>query len=181
MKYWETLKRIFRKKVNWLYLFILFFAVFWLLRIIPHWEIMISLIKSSVVSWNYFFDDFYFRTLWVMSELSFWNNFLAFAFPISISLNIILFKELYLKQEFILKSKSLWASLSGMFFGLFGVGCAACSGLLLAPLISFLGLSWVFQLLPYGGEELAWVGLLIIIISIIYLLKKISDPITCSE
>ena len=131
------------------------------------------------MTWVFFWDEFMFRTIFVMSELSFWNNLLAFIFPIVISLNIIFFKELYLKQEFILKSKSLWTSLSGMFFGLFGVGCTACSGLLLAPLISFLGLGWVFKLLPYGGEELAYLGLFMIFVSSIYLLKKISDPVTC--
>ena len=106
---------------------------------------------------------------------------MAFALPIFIALNIILFKELYQKQKYILKSKGFLGSIAGMFFGLFGVGCAACSGLLLAPLISFFGLTWLFKLLPYGGEELGYLGLALIIFSNIYLLKKLTDPSVCKE
>ncbi len=109
------------------------------------------------------------------------QNAMAFALPFFIALNIVLFKELYQKQKNILKSKGFFGSIVGMFFGLFGVGCAACSGLLLAPLISFFGLTWLFKLLPYGGQELGYVGLVLIIFSNIYLLKKLSEPQVCRE
>jgi hypothetical protein len=99
--------------------------------------------------------------------------------PIAISLNIILFKEFYQKQKVVLKSKGLWGSLVGIFFGFFGVGCVACTGLVLAPLISFLGLSSFFNLLPYGGQEFGYLGTFLIIFSDIYLLKKITDPVIC--
>jgi hypothetical protein len=66
-----------------------------------------------------------------------------------------------------------------MFFGFFGAGCAACSGLLFAPLISALGLTAVFDLLPYRGTELAFLGIFILIISSFYILKKISEPLIC--
>jgi uncharacterized membrane protein YczE len=67
----------------------------------------------------------------------------------------------------------------GIFLGLFGVGCAACSGLVLAPIISLLGLSSFFNLLPYMGQELAYLGTILIIFSNLYLLKKIKDPMVC--
>jgi hypothetical protein len=110
---------------------------------------------------------------------SFLTNTSAFLLPILISLNIILFIKFYDKQKYILKTKGFFGSLAGIFFGIFGVGCAACSALLLAPLISIFGLTTIFKILPYGGEELGVIGLVLIIISSIYLLKKISDPLIC--
>ncbi len=177
MKYLINIKKIFNKnKIKILFLFIF---IFFILRIIPHWEILWNLLILDSVSWNSFFDELGYRTIGVLFDLGFWNSFLAIVFPILISINIILFKELYQKQKFILKSKGFFGSISGIFFGLFGVGCAACSGLLLAPLISFLGLGWVFKILPYGGEELAYLGLILVLFSNIYLLKKIYEPTIC--
>ncbi len=81
----------------------------------------------------------------------------------------------------ILKAKGFWGSLSGMFLGVFGIGCVACSGLILAPLISFLGLSSIFNLLPMKGMELGYLGTLVILISDFYILKKITDPNICKK
>jgi hypothetical protein len=92
---------------------------------------------------------------------------------------VVLFKELYQKQKKFIKGKSFFTSLSGMFFGFFGAGCAACSGLLFAPLISALGLSVFFEILPYGGQEFAYVGVLILFLSCLYILKKINNQMVC--
>lgn len=64
------------------------------------------------------------------------------------------------------------ASVAGILIGLLGVGCAACGSVLLA---SLLGVG-VIAALPFGGQEFAWLGLIIIAASTFSIAEKIADP-----
>lgn len=82
-----------------------------------------------------------------------------------------------LRSEAIIKS-GLYSGI-GLIFALLGVGCVACGTALLVTLLSFVGLSSTLQILPYRGEEVAYIGLIVIIIATYNLMKKVSSPYTC--
>lgn len=181
MKYFLELKKIFRNKVNWVYFISISLINFWILRALPHLEILWDFWFLDGITFSRWFEFFWEKTILTMKNSLLSQNLIAFIFPILVSLNIILFKEFYQKQKVILKSKGFWGALGGIFFGLFGVGCAACSGLLLAPLISILGLTDFFNLLPRGGSEIGYLGLILLVISNLYLIKKLTDSLVCKD
>ncbi len=159
---------------------VLFVAIFFVLRTLPHRVLLWQFYHLDTVSFARFMEVFWENTITSMSFSTLSSNVIAIILPLLIALNIVLFITYYRMQRSVLAGKSLFASLGGMVLGLFGVGCFACSGLLLAPLISFFGLAGVFGVLPYGGQELAYVGLFLLLLSNIYLIKKINQPNVCT-
>lgn len=175
----DNFLKIFLNKKNIFLFLILYFLIFFLFRTVPDFVIYWEFLYLKNFSASDFFSFFWEKTILSFGISLFWDNFVAVVVPFLISVNIILFIELYKKQKIFLQGKSLVASTFGIFFGFFGAGCVACSGILFAPLISFLGLGTVFAIFPYKGFELAYLGILILLISSIYILKKISNPMVC--
>ena len=180
-KHLQELKRIASKKKNITLFIVIFLVVFIILRTLPHIRLLWQFAHLKNISLIRFLEVFYEKTIASLFLSTASSNIIAFALPFLVALNIVLIIEYYQKQKILLEGKSFFVSFGGMFLGLFGVGCFACSGLLLAPLISLLGLTAFFKILPYGGQELAYVGLIFIIASNIYLIKKISSPNVCNR
>lgn len=67
----------------------------------------------------------------------------------------------------------------GFIAGLFGVGCAACGVVVFSSLLGFVGGAATLAALPFMGEELVVVGVVLLLISNWYLLKKLTDPLVC--
>lgn len=63
-------------------------------------------------------------------------------------------------------------SLAGIVIGLLGVGCAACGSVVIASLFGVASVA----ALPFNGQELAWLGLLVLGISTFMIAEKIADP-----
>jgi hypothetical protein len=82
-----------------------------------------------------------------------------------------------LRGEVIAKS-GLYSGL-GLFFAFLGIGCAACGTAFASLIFGFLGLSSVLDLLPFHGEELGYIGIVIIAIATYILAHKVSEPNVC--
>lgn len=70
-------------------------------------------------------------------------------------------------------------SFGGLISGLFGVGCAACSTLVLGPLLSLVGAGGVVAFLPFGGREFGVFGVGLLGFSIFVVSKKLQEPLIC--
>jgi hypothetical protein len=77
----------------------------------------------------------------------------------------------YMREQVALRHPA-GASAVGIVIGLLGVGCAACGSVVLT---SLLGVGFVAAL-PFGGRELAWLGLAIMIFALFDIVEKIADP-----
>ncbi len=73
------------------------------------------------------------------------------------------------------RAKSLVGALSGVL----GIGCAACGSVILTGVATALGATGLLLALPLHGGEFAFVGIVLLLWSIAYLVKKISDPLVC--
>ena len=67
----------------------------------------------------------------------------------------------------------------GLVLAFLGVGCAACGTALLSVLLGFFGLSAMLQLLPYQGQEIGYVGLILLSFATYTLAHKVSAPNVC--
>jgi len=70
-------------------------------------------------------------------------------------------------------------SVGGLVSGLFGVGCAACGAFVLSPVLTFLGLSGMIALLPFGGEEFGALGALMLGVSAALTARQIGSGNPC--
>ncbi len=71
------------------------------------------------------------------------------------------------------------ASLGGLASGFFGVGCAACGTFVLSPALSFIGVSGLIALLPFGGEEFGALGVGMLGFSLVLTARRIGEPVAC--
>lgn len=85
----------------------------------------------------------------------------------------------YIKTRGELLLKSGLYSGVGLIFAFLGIGCAACSTAFLSLLLGFFGFSAVLDVLPYKGQEIGYVGLVILSVATYALAKKVTAPAVC--
>jgi len=74
---------------------------------------------------------------------------------------------------------SVAAGLGGLASGFLGIGCAACGTFVLGPILSFVGATGFFALLPFDGQEFGMFGVGMLVFSIFLVAKKIREPLVC--
>jgi hypothetical protein len=67
----------------------------------------------------------------------------------------------------------------GLLLAIFGVGCAACGTALLGIVLSFFGASAVLRFLPYEGQEIGYLGIIVLLIATYTLAQKLQAPNVC--
>lgn len=67
----------------------------------------------------------------------------------------------------------------GLFTAFLGIGCVACGTAFLSVILGFFGFSAMLNFLPYQGEEIGYIGLLILCIATYSLSKKVMAPNVC--
>lgn len=93
---------------------------------------------------------------------------------INLSLAYTYFK---IRGESIMKS-GLYSGV-GLILAFLGIGCAACGTAFLSIILGFFGLSAVLSMLPYQGEEIGYLGLLVLCIATYSLSRKVTAPNVC--
>ncbi len=68
---------------------------------------------------------------------------------------------------------------TGLFFAFLGIGCVACGTAFLSVILGFFGFSAMLNVLPYQGQEIGYIGLIILVIATYVLAKKIETPNVC--
>lgn len=82
-----------------------------------------------------------------------------------------------LRGEVIVKS-GLYSGM-GLFLAFLGIGCAACGTALLSVILGFFGFSAMLNVLPYQGQEIGYIGLIILVIATYVLAQKVETPNVC--
>lgn len=77
------------------------------------------------------------------------------------------------------QKRHLFSNGAGMFLAFLGVGCAACGTVFLGTLLSLIGASSILTKLPYGGEEVGVIGVIILAVITFIMARKASMPLTC--
>ena len=90
----------------------------------------------------------------------------ALLFGVNVSLSICYFKQ---------AGKMNVSGLGGIVVSLFGLGCASCGSLILAPILGT-AIAGGIPFLPFGGLEISILGVVLLIWSMHVLVKKIDQP-----
>lgn len=130
----------------------------------------LSLIKRLTLSFQVFFDitSTFTTATFLLAVLG------SFLGGINLSLA---YTYMRLRGEVIVRS-GLYSG-AGLFLAFLGIGCAACGTALLSVILGFFGFSAMLNLLPYQGQELGYIGLLILCIASYTLAQKVAAPNVC--
>lgn len=71
------------------------------------------------------------------------------------------------------------ASIGGVVSAALGIGCAACGSVILTTILGLSGAGGLLLLLPLHGAEFGLLGILLLLFSSGYLIRRINDPLVC--
>lgn len=119
----------------------------------------------------------------IQTIASFSTNLTLFGKITTVILSLLTGFQIALFREYIRgrrgQSTQGWVGLTGMVASIFGVGCAACGGVVLTSLLAIFGASGSVLLWPLHGQEFNILAICILGFSCLYLIRSISKPLTC--
>ena len=135
-------------------------------------------ISSLSVGTKLLFVASLYGTLW--TNFTFFSALNLFLLAILSGINIALLVYYIRRQQIVSKNTAVHlTSLGGIVSGLFGIGCAACGSIIATALLGAFGAGGLLILLPLHGIEFGLLGIVLLVVSIRYLLRKIDDPLIC--
>lgn len=93
----------------------------------------------------------------------------------AVNISLLVF---YIRRRMYLE-KEMGTSALGTLFGLLGVGCASCGSVILSSFFGFGATIHILGFLPLHGQEFSYLGIVLLLISIIMVSKKIMGPAVC--
>lgn len=100
----------------------------------------------------------------------------AVLFGINVALLVFYIRR---RQEVTRNSKLHVVSLGGIVSSILGIGCVACGSVVLTSVFAMFGAGGLVVLLPLHGLEFSFLGIIMLVISIVYLAKRVDDPMVC--
>lgn len=174
-----TLKRVFARPLYIGLSMLVGFLIFTASTIlIPNWSLLVQIVSSASMS---LLDKL---TIILQLYGSITTNFTVFSASVTLLLSLLVGINLALFVYAVKQRAGSWASsttsIGGLAGGLFGVGCAACGSLVVTAVLPGV-LGAAVTTLPFGGEEIGVIGLVLVGVSIYYLVQDITTPSgTCS-
>jgi len=173
-----TLRKIFASRsVRWGAL-VAFSALFVVVRSLPHIALYKQFLGLPGIALTRYGEVFFEYSIASFAMAPLYEQFISIALPLLVVVNAIVAYRYYRRVTTRAGGVTI-ASVGGIFLGLFGVGCFACSGLLLAPLLALFGLTGVVALLPFRGLEIGFFGIAVLALSTFFLLRALARPQTC--
>lgn len=147
--------------------------------LLPNISLLSTFLADSAISLT---DKLY--LVWsLLGALS--TNFTPFSAITTVStsflvgVNVALIVYLYKRQKAQLSRNNIAISSLGVFFGMFGVGCAACGSLFLTALLSTFGGISLLTFLPLEGQEISIFGVCVLTYATYTLVQNSIKPIIC--
>ncbi len=175
-----AIQRVFFDSRSYIIFFVGSACVFVVIRALPHLVLFQQFFALPDITVMRRLEVFYEYAILSIHSATTYDQIISFALPLVFAFNIVVMRAYYRAHSAIFRGKGLGASATGLFLGLFGIGCFACSGLLLAPLLTFIGLGGAVAVLPYRGMEIGALGIIIMLVTSFFMMRKLASAQTCN-
>jgi len=155
------------------------FAVFIFSVWLPNLKLVFQIATSSTASIPDKFNILASLLGSIGTNFSLFSASYTIAIAILFGINVAMIVYYVKQRKKFLQQGGIAASFGGLITGIFGIGCAACGTLVLAPLLSVIGAGGIIAFLPFSGQEFGILGVGILGFSIYLISKKIQDPMLC--
>lgn len=112
-------------------------------------------------------------------------SFLSAGYTIAIAalfgINVAMVAYILRRQRKIPGNKEVATGFGAVASGGLGIGCAACGSFLLSTALSFFGAAGAVALLPLRGGEFGVLSVVLLILSLLFISKKVATPIICKS
>lgn len=108
---------------------------------------------------------------------NFWS--LIYLLTISLLSSVGITMSVYIFRQKIRQTKGIGLGMVGTLATLIGVGCVSCGSFFVLTILSYFGIASLVTNLPYHGQEIGFLGILLLCISIYYMSKNIDKPLVC--
>lgn len=173
-----NLNLIFKnRKYRDIYFFlIVFFSIIYF--IIKNYSSAISVFNFKLFSLNEKIELFIRSIFNIDSLKDLWMLILIILFVLAIALFFTLAIALYKNSKQLSEGKSILSTIF-IFISILGLSCASCGIGLLASLLSLFGATYLLNYFPLHGVEIGYLGVIFLMISNYFLLKRVKSPFTC--
>jgi len=155
------------------------FAVFALATWLPNLGLIATVVTSPTASISDKFNVLIGLLASIQTNFTLFSASYTVGIAILFGINIAMVVYYMRRRTEAIQGKGVITSFGGLMSGLFGIGCAACGTLVLAPLLSLVGAGGLVALLPFGGQEFGIAGIGLLGFSVFLTSKKIQDPLIC--
>lgn len=114
-----------------------------------------------------------------LTDLTLISAFYAGSLAIFIGINVSLLLFYFRMYRAAPSAASVASGTLGGIAAILGFGCAACGSLFLASFAATLGGTGILAALPYGGEEIGYIGMALLLLSAFLLIRAINKPVVC--
>ena len=175
-----VLRRVFKSPRYSMLAFAVAFIVLSFSLLLPNKEAVWQVFSSEVVvtSTKFFFLGSLYGSLFTNFTLI--SGLYLVVVSVLFGINIALLTYYIRKRQVAMSDKKAsLTSAAGIISAMFGVGCAACGSVILTSLFGIFGAGGLLLRLPFHGIEFGVLGLILIIFSTYYLIRRIRDPLVC--
>jgi hypothetical protein len=170
---------IFSRKKSYMIFLIASVIIGIIMLISAQFHVVAGTVKLFGIFDSEFYSSLYTVFSGTYSAMSLFAQVIFVLFIVSFGINTVLFVEYYRVYKNLIKGAGAHLSLFGVVMAALGTGCLSCGVLLLAPLASILGISFASWMIQHG-TLISLAGLIFIVSSSYFLLKKISEPQVCA-
>lgn len=174
----SVFKKVFTKGRSWLTVGVTALVMLLIVSWVPNFKLVKLILSSSTISFgdkvNVLAKLIGSLGASTTSLLLISTLLIALFFGINVAFLVHFFREKRASDA----GRGVGASLGGALSGLLGFGCAACGTVFLGTL--FGGAGGFLAVLPLGGVELSFLGVILLALSTYFLARRIYRPAVCS-
>ncbi len=106
------------------------------------------------------------------TNFTLWGKVSLIIISILFGINLVLFLEFFKKFKSLKGTKK---GLIGSIIGFLGIGCTSCGSVFLTAIFGFSTTSAFFSILPFNGNEISVIGIVLLLLNIFYICQKIQQ------
>lgn len=180
MTFW-VLRRVFRHGRYVMVAIGVALTAFSAALLLPHWNTLGQVWGSDVVDLKTKVSFFFSLYGTIGSSFTTFSRSVLLLTVILLGINMaLLIFYIRRRQEASGGRAAQLAGVGGVVSAVLGIGCAACGSVILTAVLSFFGAGGLLLLLPFHGVEFGVLGIVLLLVSIRYLIKRINDPTVCT-
>lgn len=179
MRVFTVFKQVFSSAFSTFFAVAVFIFLFFLVNFLPNRALVLFVLRSDGFDWERKIKFFFSTLTWFFYNNTPFVQVLLIAVMLLAGINLAM-SVFFLRKRYNVQ-RQMGVSLLGVFLGFFSVGCASCGSVILTSVFGVGVTTGVLAILPFRGIEFAALSLILLVLSLVFLVKKLQEPMVCVQ